>query len=226
MNIKQYLTTVNFNTIANKENRYVVIHYTANNGDTAQGNANYFHSVNRNASANYFVDENEIVQVVKDTDIAWHCGASSYKHLYCRNTNSIGIELCSRKDSNGRYYFKDETIANAVELTASLMKKYNIPITNVIRHYDVTGKVCPEPFVSDTSKWNNYIYTVNKTFTGSNLNVNKEGDNLYQNINEVPEWGKDTMKKLIVKKCFADVNKLALTDEMLRVFVVMDRWMA
>jgi hypothetical protein len=62
-------------------------------------------------------------------------------------------------------------------------------------------------------------------FLWSNLNHSKEDDNLYQNINEVPEWGKSIIKKLIDKKCFADVSKLALTDEILRVFVVMDRWM-
>ena len=37
-----------------------------------------------------------------------------------------------------------------------LMAKYNIPAANVIRHYDVTGKVCPEPYVRDTAAWNTF----------------------------------------------------------------------
>lgn len=154
MKINTYLTKVNYNTLPNKVNKYIVIHFTANNGDTALGNCKYFYDVNRNASAHYFVDENGIYQCVKDNDVAWHCGANNYKHPYCRNSNSIGIELCSRKTNN--YYFKDETVTNAVNLVKELMEKYNIPIENVIRHYDVTGKICPEPYVRDNKAWQNF----------------------------------------------------------------------
>lgn len=136
--------------------KYIVIHFTANNGDTAKGNCNYFQGTNRNASAHYFVDENEIYQSVLDTDTAWHCGANKYYHSYCRNSNSIGVELCSRIDSKGKYYFKDETVNNAIELVKQLMIKYKLPIENIIRHYDVTGKICPEPFVRNVKDWNNF----------------------------------------------------------------------
>ena len=154
MKINTYLTKVNFNTLKNKVNKYIVVHYTGNNGDTALGNCKYFYDVNRNASAHYFVDENNIYQCVKDNDVAWHCGASTYKHPYCRNNNSIGVELCSRKSTN--YYFMNETVDNAVELVRELMAKYNIPVENVIRHYDVTGKICPEPYVRDSKAWQNF----------------------------------------------------------------------
>lgn len=154
MKINTYLTKVNFNTLKNKVNKYIVVHYTGNNGDTALGNCKYFYDVNRNASAHYFVDENGIYQCVKDGDVAWHCGAATYKHPYCRNNNSIGVELCSRK--TGNYYFKDETVTNAVVLIKELMQKYNIPVENVIRHYDVTGKMCPEPYVRNSKDWQNF----------------------------------------------------------------------
>lgn len=156
MNFKQCNYT-NYKTGRDSNIKYIVIHYTANNGDTAKNNAEYFAN-NRNvsASAHYFVDENTIWQSVKDSDTAWHCGAKSYKHSYCRNNNSIGIELCSRKDSNGNYYFKDATVKNAADLTKTLMAKYNIPVTNVIRHYDVTGKMCPEPMVRNTTSWSEF----------------------------------------------------------------------
>lgn len=157
MNFKQCNST-NYKTGRTSDIKYIVIHYTANNGDTASGNANYFaKNKNLSASAHYFVDEKEVWQSVKDTDIAYHCGTTgAYKHSYCRNANSIGIELCSRKDSKDNYYFKDETVKNAAELTKSLMAKYNIPATNVIRHYDVTGKVCPAPMVNNVSLWNKF----------------------------------------------------------------------
>lgn len=78
MEIKEKLTKVNYNKGKNKVNKYIVIHYVGA-ASTALNNANYFENVNRNASANYFVDDNEIYRVVKDEDIAWHCG-DTYKN--------------------------------------------------------------------------------------------------------------------------------------------------
>ena len=70
--------------------KYLVLHYTANNGDTALGNCQYFSNANRNASAHYFVDEKGVYRSVRDMNVAWHCGSmNGYKHKYCRNTNSI-----------------------------------------------------------------------------------------------------------------------------------------
>ncbi len=147
----------NFTKGRKQKIEFLVIHYTANNGDLAKGNCNYFKSPNRNASAHYFVDEKEIWQSVEDNDTAWHCGTSGkYYHSECRNDNAIGIELCSEKDSKGNYYFNNETINNAIELTKMLMKKYNIPTTNILRHYDITRKICPAPFVNNITNWQNF----------------------------------------------------------------------
>jgi N-acetylmuramoyl-L-alanine amidase len=154
MEIKQNLTTQNFDTGTTSRIKYIVIHYTANDGDTALGNTNYFKSY-RGASAHYFVDENNIYQSVEDKNIAWHCGANKYYHSYCRNANSLGVELCSVKN-NGVYGFKDKTVDNAVELTKLLMQKYNVPAANVVRHYDVTHKNCPEPYVRDETAWSKF----------------------------------------------------------------------
>jgi len=73
-NIYDNLTTKNFTNSSRTTIKYIVIHYTANNGDTAKGNTNYFKSTYRGASAHYFVDENVIYRCVKDEDISWHCG--------------------------------------------------------------------------------------------------------------------------------------------------------
>ena len=171
--IKENLTNTNFQKGNNKRNLFIVIHYTANNGDTAYGNTQFFKNVNRSASANYFVDENSTVWCsVKPSDIAWHCGTTgTYFHKYCRNSNSIGIEMCSRKNSSGQYYFKDNTIDTTARLTALLMKKYNIPISNVIRHYDVTHKNCPEPFVRDLKQWENFKTLVLNYYEGNDLTM-------------------------------------------------------
>lgn len=152
MTIKDYLTITNF-TDKNSLSRikYIVIHYTAgtvDNGSAALNNAQYFYSAYRGASAHYFVDSGDtIYRVVNDNDIAWHCGTSGkYYHPYCRNSNSIGIEICSYKQ-NGQYLFKDKAVDKAVELTKMLMAKYGVPAENVIMHYHVTHKICAAPFM-------------------------------------------------------------------------------
>lgn len=155
MEIKKNLTTQNQNAGTLSRIKYIVIHYTGNNGDTALANTNYFKSY-RGASAHYFVDENSIYQSVEDKNIAWHCGANTYYHSSCRNYNSIGVELCSYKDSKGNFAFKDKTVENALWLVRELMAKYGIPAVNVVRHYDVTHKICPEPYVRDVKAWENF----------------------------------------------------------------------
>lgn len=138
--------------------QYIVVHYTANDGDTAAGNGNYFSGANRQASAHYFVDECSVVQTVKDTDAAWHCGGGlqgSGGHAYygkCQNRNSLGVEMCSDK-VGGKYVITAATVDRTVELVRYLMKRHNVPASRVIRHYDVTGKICPEPWVRNESLW-------------------------------------------------------------------------
>lgn len=156
MEIQKNLTTTNFKSSSSKENKYIVIHYTSNNGDTAYNNTVYFKSEYRGASAHYFVDKTSIWQCVLDKDIAWHCGTTgTYYHKTCRNLNSIGVEMCSVK-VNGVFAIPAETVNNTIWLVKQLMAKYNIPITNVIRHYDVTHKMCPEPFVRDVAQWESF----------------------------------------------------------------------
>lgn len=219
--VKDNLTTINF-TDKNSTARikFIVIHYTGNNGDTAYGNTNYFKSTYRGASAHYFVDEKEIWRSVADDDIAWHCGANSYKHPTCRNTNSIGIELCSRKDSKGVYYLKPETVANGIELTKELMKKYNVPVENVIRHYEVSGKKCPEPMVRDIAQWKSFkANLITKPSEGEEEDVKR-----YNTVAEMPDWAKPTIQKLIDDKILSGAgNGLNLSEDMIRTLVLTQR---
>jgi N-acetylmuramoyl-L-alanine amidase CwlA len=139
-----------------KSIKYIVIHYTANDGDTDENNGIYFKNNVVETYAHYFVDSDSITRSVPDDYIAWHCGANAYKHSECRNMNSIGIEICD-DIRNGIVYPSNKTIANVLELVEMLMKKYSIPKANVIRHYDVTGKICPAYWCGDKerdNKWN------------------------------------------------------------------------
>lgn len=160
--INKMISEFNFDAGSVSRIKYIVIHYVGALGG-AKENCEYYAGGNRWASAHYFVGfDGEIWQSVEDEDIAWHCGSKNgYEHPECRNANSIGIEMCVRKKDTSSlnatdkdWYFEEETVLSAIELTKYLMKKYNIPVENVVRHYDVTGKICPNPFV-----YNNGEYT-------------------------------------------------------------------
>lgn len=131
--------------------RYIVIHYTANRGDTAKNNIDYFAREKVSAGAHYFVDETSVWQSVKEEDTAYHCGAKAYRHPVCRNANSIGIEMCNCVGA-----VPQETEKRTAALTRDIMKRYAIPVENVLRHGDVTGKNCPAPWMEDAKQWERF----------------------------------------------------------------------
>lgn len=116
---------------------YIVIHDTGNPrvGADAEAHYKYFNGGDRQASAHYFVDDKQILQVVEDSQASWHCGDGKGKYGIT-NQNSIGVEICV----NGDY---DKAVANAIELTKQLMGRYNIVPERVVRHYDASRKTCP-----------------------------------------------------------------------------------
>lgn len=158
MQINRMISAYNHEPGSISRIKYIVIHYVGALGD-ARNNCEYYGGGNRNASAHYFVGfSGDIWQCVEDADIAWHVGASSYVHPECRNANALGIEMCVRKRDTSHlgatdkdWYFEDATVNAAAELTRYLMAKYNVPADHVIRHYDVTGKICPNPYVYNTT---------------------------------------------------------------------------
>lgn len=175
--------------------RYIVMHYTANNGDTARNNCDYYHRVGGlQASAHYFCDEYGAMQSVREGDTAWHCGARAYWHPECRNGNSIGIEMCSRKRADGSYYIKPETVANAAALAREIMQRYGIDTEHVVRHYDVTGKRCPMPWVDDPAQWTAFLamLTLGRTNEEEDENMVK-----YKTIDDVPEWYRSEVQELM-----------------------------
>lgn len=127
---------------------YIVVHYTANKGDTAKNNVDYFARTVTGTSAHYFVDRNAVMQSVDEGDTAWHCGSDHPRHPYCRNSNSIGIEMCDSVDG-----VPDDVKSLTVSLVQELMSRYGIDSSHVLRHYDVTGKRCPAPWVDNPAEW-------------------------------------------------------------------------
>lgn len=176
MEINRNITNRNRTIRDGRKIEYIVIHYVGA-VSTAKNNTIYFKDAYRGVSAHYFVDDNSIWQCVEEKDRAWHCGAAIYYNK-ARNDNSIGIEMCCYMN-NGKLDISDKTIANAIELVKDVMKRYNIPVENVVRHYDVTHKKCPAPFVDDVSRWEDFKSKLIETTSYPTYTV-KKGDSLWK----------------------------------------------
>lgn len=126
----------------------VVVHYVGNPGSSAKNNRSYFQNLalthETYASAHFLVGlEGEILQCVPLTELA-----------YCSNTAndySISIEVC-HADETGE--FGAQTMESLQALVAWLCETFSLdPSTDVIRHYDVTGKICPKFYVENETAW-------------------------------------------------------------------------
>lgn len=142
-------------TQKNREIKYIVIHYTAGRS-SKKGNAmsvrNIFQNSNRDASADFCVDDETIVQCNGNPLSAYCWAVGDGKGKYgMTNQNCISIEMCSTlKDGTSAamcnhtgWSISDKVNENTVKLTKYLMKKYNIPLDRVVRHYDASRKSCP-----------------------------------------------------------------------------------
>lgn len=171
----------------NRQIKYIAIHYTA--GSTSQNGAamntrNVF--LKREASADFVVDDGSIVQINPDLKnyYCWSVGdrknsTSGGGKLYgvATNRNTVSIEICSNlkkgftasTPNHAGWYYTDASLENARKLVKYLMAKYNIPKSNVVRHYDVSGKLCPG--IIGWNDANTYIANGTKTDDKSNSNL-------------------------------------------------------
>ena len=134
----------------------IVIHYTANPGSTAKQNRDYFNGLQdthiTKASSHFIIGlDGEIIQCVPTWEIAY---ASNE-----RNKDTVSIECC-HPDESGE--FTKETYQSMVQLTAWLCQKFGLNENDVIRHYDVTGKICPKYFVENEEAWETFKLNVKK----------------------------------------------------------------
>ncbi|MQN00839.1 MAG: N-acetylmuramoyl-L-alanine amidase [Lachnospiraceae bacterium] len=148
-----------------KKIKGIVVHYTANPGATAMDNRNYFEGLktsHRTHASSHFVIglDGEIIQCVPTKEIAY---ASNN-----RNYDTLSIECChAAKD--GR--FEPKTYASLIRLCAYLCHRFNLKETDIIRHYDVTGKNCPKYFVEHPKAWKKFLSDVKKALAAKDWNL-------------------------------------------------------
>lgn len=125
----------------------IVIHYTANPGTGAKNNRDYFEGLKdtkeTSVSSHFIIGlKGEVIQCVPLNEIAYASNT--------RNKDTISIECC-HEDETGK--FNEATYQSLIKLTAWLCGKYNLKQDNIIRHYDVTGKLCPKYYVEHADAW-------------------------------------------------------------------------
>ncbi len=238
----------NYYSYSSRNVKYIAIHYTGNSSDTAKANAGYFNGGSRSASAHYFVDDTSCYQSVALNNAAWSVGGTvKYKHAECRNLNSISIEMCCFKD----YMVSEKTEINAAYLCAALCRYIGITADTVdkyvLRHWDVWAKECPRAWTgSNNSRWNGFKARVKAILNGESEDLTmaqyeelkSENKALTERvaaleraaqktdwIKDMPDWAKPTVGKMYnagYLKGGTD-GGLALTEDMMRILVVLDR---
>lgn len=190
--ITKKTSTTNTTSSPGRKIAYIVEHYTAgvtSKAGSAENTAGWFANPAAQASADFIVDDANIVQFNPDprNRYCWAVGGASYGNkggsLYgvARNANSISIEICSTNKTgkvtnanDANWYFTDAVLDKAEALTKHLMKEYGIDAAHVIRHYDVNGKPCPgiigwSADSGDDSKWKAF----HKRLTGTSSTSKK-----------------------------------------------------
>ncbi len=128
----------------------IVIHYVGNPGTTAQQNHDYFDNPETTVSSHFLIGlEGEVIQCVPLNEKS---SASND-----RNRDTISIEVC-HPDETGQ--FNDETYDSLVKLTAWLCRNYELDTSHIIRHYDITGKMCPLYYVEHEDAWEGFLEEV------------------------------------------------------------------
>lgn len=162
---------------SNKDIEYIFIHYVGALGD-AKANTDYYKNNYVGASADFWVGHTGDIWQGNDyrNYYSWAVGGSGSGAYINRafNSNSVSIEMCVKKRSTKTmsatdrdWYFENATVESTAKLTAYLMKELDINIDHVIRHYDRTGKICPNPFVYDNgaTTWKQFKEKVSKYYS-------------------------------------------------------------
>ncbi|MCD8157695.1 MAG: N-acetylmuramoyl-L-alanine amidase [Clostridiales bacterium] len=225
INITKYTSTVNTTAKANRTIKYIVVHYTAGTSSksgAAKNTAAFFMGGSAGGSADFIVDDENIVQYNPDIKnrYCWSVGENKYTAMttsqggthygICTNTNSVSVEVCSSKTDKSSlsatdtdWYFTDAVVNKAAEIVRYLMDLYNIGIDSVIMHHNVTGKICPNPWCVNEnrlSKWNSFK---------SLLTGESEEDEEMVDTTKISVNGKDYTINRILKD---DKNYISLAD--------------
>lgn len=144
----------------------------------------------RYGSTQWIIDQDSATLVIPQNEVSWGCGDRQlpYNNGYKGQTKiaydifnhkqnylTINYEICNNdtiKNSNADWQM---ACNNAIEIIAQDMIKYNIPIDRIYKHQDLSGKICPKPFIDNPKSWedfkNRIINKINNKQEGSESEV-------------------------------------------------------
>lgn len=195
MEIQQNLLTINNYSRPGtklKQVKNIVVHWVGNASSTAVANRNYFESLKEKkefASSHYIIGlQGEVIQCVPENEIAYHANNA--------NSYSIGIEVC-HPDWDGK--FAESTYKSLIGLLVDLCKRYNLePMQAIIRHYDVTKKLCPKYYVEHNGAWLQLKQDVKVALASEDEELKRAAELLYKR------------KVISVLSTWSDVSKFKL----------------
>lgn len=136
----------------------IIIHWTANPGATALNHYNYFNNGGggRYASAQIFIDSKDSLAIIPLNEVAYAANETGKSKVAKFNGNygytngnangcTISVEMCVEKDGT----ISKTVEARTVQVVAELCDKYGLTEKDVYRHYDITNKSCPTPFIGN-----------------------------------------------------------------------------
>jgi N-acetylmuramoyl-L-alanine amidase CwlA len=204
LSIIQKTNTHNTTKCNSRKIEWIVLHYTAGTTSTrgsAQNTAAYFSTTTNQASADFIVDDETIVQYNPDplNYYCWAVGGNKYSNKttsqsgqyygQCKNANSISIEMCSNKTNKASlaatdddWYITEKTQKMAEQLTTYLLQLYNIDKSHVIMHHQVTGKACPQPWCKNEQALNNWNKFLNNINAGTQIPVSVQSSISAQDV--------------------------------------------
>lgn len=172
----------------------LIIHNIGNPNTSALANAKYFTNVADKISVHYIVDDTQIIEIIPPNFKTYGTSNGSYNNRY------IQIEFCHPK-SDG--VMTDKTKANLLWLCNKLINDYGIDRKRIIRHFDVTKKLCPAYYI-DEKRWSGLV------------------DEMYQKKTE-PHWAQVHYDNLVKKG--VKISETRFDDNVTRgeLFALLDR---
>lgn len=196
MEIKEMLLTHNRPYTKRSKTTAIAVHYVGNAGSSAVANRNYFQNTSTSVSSHYIIGlDGEIIRCIPEDEISWCTNQA--------NSYTISIENC-HPSSDG--IFNNKTYESLVELCADICKRWGLDPLNggIIRHFDVTGKVCPKGFVAKSkggsddnncTRYSTFLSDVSKTMGQTSTSTEFESylikvtsDDGFVNIRKTPKF--------------------------------------
>lgn len=140
-------------------------------------------------SAHVFCDMDSVTLAIPIDEVAWGCGDRNFhggfqkiaESVFKRRQNfqTVSVEICNNDVIKNSDEDWNASVANAKQWTINFLKSKNLivdvtgslepqklkaapeeGIVLILRHYDITGKNCPAPFVADAEAWESFVNEV------------------------------------------------------------------